>query len=231
MHEGHRQRLIAKLVDGKTLLSDHEVLEILLFYAIPRKNVNELAHKLITTFGSLQGCFEADYGSLLTVDGVGPKTATLIVTLSEISKRAKDGGNKSPVIFSFDGCKQMLIDSFRGAQEEKFVAFFLDKQGRIILRKIFCSHSDNMVNFDIGELLKGAVSRKPHSVVLCHNHLSGNCAPSYSDDKATEQIYFSLKVSNIVLLDHIIIADNKAFSYRATDRLDAIIKRVNKLMF
>ena len=94
MHEGHRQRLISKLIEGKTLLSDHEILEILLFYAIPRKNVNELAHKLITAFGSLQGCLDADYDSLLTVDGVGPKTATLIVTFGEILKRVNSSEDK-----------------------------------------------------------------------------------------------------------------------------------------
>ena len=231
MHEGHRQRLISKLTDGKSLLSDHEILEILLFYAIPRKNVNELSHRLINTFGSLLGVFEADYDSLLTVEGVGEKTAAFLVTLGEIGKRSKECKNKTPIIYSFDACKQLLIDSYRGAQEEKFVALFLDKQGRVILRKIFCSHSDNMVSFDISDFLKGVISRKPHSVVLCHNHLSGNPTPSFSDDKATEQIYASLKLHNVILNDHIIIAGEKAFSYRATDRLALIAKKINNALF
>ena len=138
---------------------------------------------------------------------------------------------KNLQIFSFDSCKQLLIDSFRGAQEEKFLALFLDKRGKIVFRKIFCSHSDNMVNFDISDLLKGALTRKPNSVILCHNHLSGSVTPSFSDDKATEQIYFSLKLNNITLDDHIIVSGDNAFSYRSSDRLSSIIKKVNRIMF
>lgn len=231
MHEGHRQRLISKLIEGNTLLSDHEILEILLFYSIPRKNVNELAHRILDNFGTLKACLEADYHSLLVIKGVGHKTATFLVTIGEIFKRSMIDKNQLPTIFNYDNCKKMLIDSFKPFEEEKFVAFYLNKQGEIILRKIFCSHSDNMVNIDIGELLKGTLVKKPHSVVICHNHLSGNCKPSYSDDRATEKIYLSLKLNNITLYDHIIIADDNAYSYRAGDRLDSVVKNVSGIIY
>ncbi len=231
MHEGHRQRLIDKLINGKNILSDHEILEILLFFAIPRKNVNELSHKLLNEFGSLNGCLDANFRALCSIDGVGTKTAALLITVFEIHRRCNEQKDKLPIIFSFDGCKQMLVDSFRGSTEEKFVAFFLDKKGRILLRKIFCSHSHNSVTFDTQEFLKGVTARNPHSVVVCHNHLSGNCEPSYYDDKATEQLYFSLKLVNITLSDHIIVADENTFSYRTTDRLASIIKKVDQIMF
>jgi DNA repair protein RadC len=228
MHEGHRERLISKLIEGNTLLSDHEVLEILLFYSIPRKNVNELAHKLITTFGSLSNCLNADYNSLMSVDGVGHKTATFLVTLSEIQSRIRMQNNNLPSIFSFDSCKQLLINSFRGLKEEKFGALFLDKQGKIIYRKLFSSHSDFSVTVDVAELLKGVLSRKPHSVILCHNHISGNPTPSEIDDKSTQKIYTILKLNDIALYDHIIVSDDKAYSYRVYDRLDDIKKKVDQ---
>lgn len=228
MHEGHRERLISKLIEGNTLLSDHEVLEILLFYAIPRKNVNELAHKLISTFGSLSNCLNADYNSLMSVDGVGHKTATFLVTLSEIQSRIRMQNNNLPSIFSFDSCKQLLINSFRGLKEEKFGALFLDKQGKIIYRKLFSSHSDFSVTVDVAELLKGVLSRKPHSVILCHNHISGNPTPSEIDDKSTQKIYTILKLNDIALYDHIIVSDDKAYSYRVYDRLDDIKKKVDQ---
>ena len=231
MHEGHRERLISKLIEGNTILSDHEVLEILLFYSIPRKNVNELAHRILDNFGSLKGCFSADYSALMTIEGVGHKTASFLVTLGEIFHRMEEDKHQLPTIFSYDSCKQVLIDSFKPFTEEKFVAFYLNKSGEIILRKIFSSHSDNMVNIDMSELLKGTLVKKPHSVVICHNHLSGNSKPSYSDDKATEKIYISLKLNNITLNDHIIVAGDKTFSYRASDRLEKIIKSVNNLLF
>lgn len=228
MHEGHRERLISKLIEGNTLLSDHEVLEILLFYSIPRKNVNELAHKLITTFGSLSNCLNVDYNSLMSVDGVGHKTATFLVTLSEIQSRIRMQNNNLPSIFSFDSCKQLLINSFRGLKEEKFGALFLDKQGKIIYRKLFSSHSDFSVTVDVAELLKGVLSRKPHSVILCHNHISGNPTPSEIDDKSTQKIYTILKLNDIALYDHIIVSDDKAYSYRVYDRLDDIKKKVDQ---
>jgi DNA repair protein RadC len=228
MHEGHRERLISKLIEGNTLLSDHEVLEILLFYSIPRKNVNELAHKLINTFGSLENCLTADYNTLLSIDGVGHKTAAFLVTIGEIQSRINNSNKKLPEIFSFDSCKQLLINSFRGLQEEKFGALFLDKQGKIIFRKFFSSHSDREVSVDVAELLKGTLTRKPHGVILCHNHTSGNPTPSDIDDKSTRKIYTVLKLNDIALLDHIIIANDKAYSYRVYDRLDPIMKKVDQ---
>lgn len=231
MHEGHRERLISKLNSANTSLSDHEILEILLFYAIPRKNVNELAHRLLDSFGSLQEVFNQPYDSLISIEGIGHKTATFFITLGEIMQRVDKNDKKPQVIFSYDGCKQLLIDSFRGATEEKFVAFFLDKKGQIIFRKIFCSHSENMVNFNLSELLKGVLAKKPHSVVVCHNHLSHSPRPSYADDVATGKIYLSLKLNGIILHDHIIVADNQTFSYHASDRMIDIIRNLGTITF
>ena len=154
-----------------------------------------------------------------------------IISANKLISIIAEEKNKMPAIFSFDGCKQMLINSFRGATEEKFVAFFLDKRGTILVRKIFSSHSANMVNFDLTDLLKGSLSKKPHSAVICHNHLSGNAKPSYCDDIATEKIMLTLKLSNVILYDHIIIAGENTFSYRSANRLDAIESKVNKIIY
>jgi DNA repair protein RadC len=231
MHEGHRERLISKLIANTDSLSSHEVLEILLFYSIPRKNTNGLAHKLLDTFGDLSGVFSANYDALIAVEGIGHKTATFLTTLKAINNRIEQEKPNAPVIYSYDSCKSMLINSFRGATEEKFVALFLNKNGMIITRKIFSSHSDNMVNFDLNELLKGVISMKPVSAVICHNHISGTPLPSYSDDKATEKIYLTLKLNNVVLYDHIIVSGDKTFSYRVSDRLSIVEKNISKLLY
>ena len=88
-----------------------------------------------------------------------------------------------------------------------------------------------MVNFDLSDLVKGVISKKPHSAVICHNHLSGNPKPSYSDDVATEKIMLSLKINNVILSDHIIISGDNAFSYRSANRLDGIESKVNKIIY
>ncbi len=231
MHEGHRERLISKLLEGNTILSDHEILEILLFYSIPRKNTNEQAHLILDNFGSLKACFSADHSALMAIEGIGHKTASFIVTLGEIFRRMEEDKHQLPIIFSYDGCKKILIDSFKHLSEEKFVALFLNKSGEIILRKIFSSHSDNMVNIDISDLLKGVLIKKPKSVVICHNHLSGINQPSFCDDNATAKIHLALKLNNITLSDHIIVAGNKTFSYRASDRLTTIINNIKEFLY
>ena len=88
--------------------------------------------------------------------------------------------------------------------------------------------SDFSVTVDVAELLKGVLSRKPHSVILCHNHISGNPTPSEIDDKSTQKIYTILKLNDIALYDHIIVSDDKAYSYRVYDRLDDIKKKVDQ---
>ena len=90
MHEGHRKRLIQKLLDKKEVLSDHELLEILLFFAIPRKNVNEEAHRLIDDFGSLKNVLNVDADTLESVEGIGEKSAVFLSLIGEIYRRADE---------------------------------------------------------------------------------------------------------------------------------------------
>lgn len=230
MHEGHRSRMIDKVVENVDLLSDHEILEVLLFYAIPRKNVNEIAHKLLDSFGSLKNVLAADAYSLMCVDGVGKSTAAFFVSLSKCFSRVQNEKDKLPEIYSFESCKRQLISAFKNASEEKFLALFLDRNGKIILRKIFSSHSGFMVDINLDELIKGTLVKKPHSIVVCHNHLSGNVTPSFSDDRATEKICISLRLNNIILYDHIIVSDEKFYSYRADGKLESIIKNAELLV-
>lgn len=220
MHEGHRQRMIDKLLSDNSVLSDHELLEILLFYAIPRKNVNETAHKLLDMFGTLENVMNATETMLEEVDGIGKSSAAFFVVVNEIYKRIKDRPSKIPHLISYDVCRSYLIDTFRGLNEEKFIALFLNKQGYLVMRKIFCSHSEYSVNIDLTELQKGLAAKHPHSVVIAHNHLSGNPQPSEFDDDTTEKLTAILKLNHVILDDHIIVAGDQTYSYRTAGKLD-----------
>lgn len=230
MHEGHRKRMIDKLLFNKEALTDHELLEILLYYCIPRKNVNETAHRLLESFGSLKNVLQADQAALCAVDGIGEHSAAFFITLNEIQSRIHDDANRIPELISYESCKSYLINSFRGLKEEKFIALFLSKTGEVLYRKIFCSHSEYMVNIDVSALFTGLPLRKPASVIISHNHLSGKAVPSASDDDATEKIYLSLKLNKISLNDHIIVADENTYSYRASGRLDEIKRRMSLVL-
>lgn len=227
VHKGHRERQTEKILQ-KNKLSNHEILEILLFYAIPRKDVNELAHSLLNSFGSLKRVFEADAEMLKSVKGVGDRTAAFLIAIGRCIDICAHENEPLPQRFSYDDFKPSLIAAFKPFSEEKFVAFYLDTKGKILLRKIFSNHSPSYVEIKTDELLKGVFSVGASAVVVCHNHLSGDPNPSYSDDRATAAICGSLLSTGVRLADHIIVAGENTFSYRASGRLDKIDARIQE---
>lgn len=227
MHEGHRKRMLDKLLSDTDVLTDHELLEILLFYAIPRKNVNETAHNMLDALGTLSNVMNSDAQTLTDIEGVGERTAAFIVAINKIYTRAKEDIGKNPILISYDSCRKYLIDTFRGLNEEKFLALFLNKQGVLVMRKTFSSHSEYTVNIDLSELQKGIAAKKPNSVIIAHNHLSGNPKPSVLDDETTEKLTAILKLNNVILSDHIIVAGDKTYSYRSAGKLDKYYRNMD----
>lgn len=229
MHEGHRERMLKKLLSNSDL-SDHELLEILLFYAIPRKNVNELAHSILNSFGDIRKVFAADGAALKSIEGVGDRTAAFLITIGKCMRVCEEKGFKTLPKFSYEDFKKPLIAAFKPFTEEKFVAFYLDACGNTVLRKIFSSHSSSFVEIDTRELVKGVLLTEPKSVVVCHNHLSGDVSPSYSDDKATRQIYAALRFHGVRLSDHIIVCGEKTYSYNSDGKLLKIIDEIEQII-
>ncbi len=229
MHEGHRERMIKKLLSDSEL-SDHELLEILLFYSIPRKNVNETAHEILNAFGDIRKVFNADEAALKSVNGVGERTAAFLVTIGKCMRICEEKSFDIPPKFCYEDFKKPLIAAFKPFTEEKFAAFYLDASGNTMLRKIFSSHSSSFVEIDTRDLIKGVLLSKPKSVVICHNHLSGETKPSYSDDKATKQIHIALRLQGVNLVDHIIVSGEKTYSYNASGRLNNILSDVERLI-
>lgn len=227
MHEGHRKRMICKLLSNDEVLTDHELLEILLFYAVPRKNVNGTAHNLLDTFGTLANVMSSDAAALMNVEGMGEKTAAFIVAIEKIYRRMQDSPERLPQLISYDVCRKYLVDTFRGLTEEKFIALFLNKQGFLVMRKVFSSHSEFTVNIDLSELQKGIAAKKPHSVIIAHNHLSGSPSPSICDDETTEKLTAVLKLNGVILNDHIIVSGDDTYSYRTAGKIDKYRRNVN----
>lgn len=226
MHEGHRRRLIDKFMVKRETISDHELLEIILFYAIPRKNTNEISHNLLDSFGSLDNIFKSDAETLTSVEGIGMKTAEYLTAIGYLFERSSNKKTKLPELLNFETCKPVLKSAFKNASSEFFIALFLDKDGNFIFRKTFCSHLTNKVEIDLNELVKGVNSLKPDKVIISHNHLSGIVNPSEYDDKATMDIYNCLSLFKIKLADHIIVSNNSFYSYYSSGRLDSLIRKL-----
>ncbi len=222
-HEGHRERMTEKFISAQSAMPDHEILEILLFYAIPRKDTNELAHKLIRTFGSLENVLTKTPKELMVVDGIGKRTATYLSVIGEANKRINLVEKKNlKARISFDQYKREFIDYFANSTAESFLFLLLDKKFNEITRLTFSNGDEGYVNVDSPELSKTIAMNKPVYLIAVHNHPSGNPNPSKNDDISTRKLYILCQVHGVTLADHIIVAKNLAYSYKSALRLEYI---------
>ena len=215
VHDGHRQRVKARyLKEGLDAFEEHQVLEMLLFYSIPMKDTNELAHKMIQEFGSLAGLFEANPIDISKRCEVSENTAILISLIPSLSRRYFKGkwGDK-PVLNSSSKAGEYAISLFAGRTYEAFFVICLDTQTRII-------HADLVHEGTIDEapvyprmIVESALRHKANSVVLAHNHPGGGLQPSKADIEITKRITAALEAISISIMDHIIVAGDKYVSF------------------
>ncbi len=229
LHDGHRERLIKKFVDNPDGFLDHELLEILLFQFIPRKNTNDIAHRLLQTFGSLNKIFTASVKELTTVNGIGEKTAISITMLGKVFKRL-NFSNEVPFFeaFSFATAQKDFIKLFHGVWKEQTFIILFDKKNKYITHVSFDSNSSTETSVDKSLLVNAIALNKPSFIIMVHNHPSGNPEPSFNDDKATAIINDICDLMGVAFHDHVIVAGDKTFSYFHTHRLEEAITAYGK---
>lgn len=224
MHEGHRQRMYEKIIGGDSLY-DHELLEILLFNAFPRKNTNPLAHALLDAFGSLAGVFSADFKQLITVDGVGKNVALYIKCVGECIGRIKQNNTPAVVLKTYDDFKRFTVIRLRGKTEEVVEFYCLEKSGKIKRIFTYSCEDRNRVELDTDSINHILALAEPYALLIAHNHLSGSSEPSADDDVFTAKIQLICSSNNVVLYDHCIYAtDENVYSYFASGKIDKIRK-------
>ncbi|MDE5667295.1 MAG: hypothetical protein K2I29_03550 [Clostridia bacterium] len=222
MHEGHRKRMYEKLKTDAGIC-DHELLEILLYNALPRKNTNPIAHKLIEAFGSLAGVFEADVEQLTEIDGVGENVALFIKCVAECNKRTKTQSAGVAVLKNYDEFKKFVVARMRGNSKEVLEIYFLTKGGKVKRVSSFTDEERGKVEVDSNKITAIIAKEKPYGLLVAHNHLSGNAAPSVSDDRFTGELQLMCSMNNVVLYDHCIYAsDNNIYSYFESGKIEAI---------
>ena len=207
VHAGHRERLRKLFMDvDESSLSDQQIFELLLFYAIPRADTNVTAHNLLNTFGSISGILNARFDHLKNVEGIGDISAILIKLIPERMRRAniKDE-NRYTIVSSLDEIGKHFIKLF--AYEEKEVAslVLINKNRRIIsthrLKFMLGKNGDSALD----EILSICVNARPHTVVLAHLHPDGCKVPSRSDELFTYNLKNSLEALRIMLMEHFVI--------------------------
>ena len=225
MHEGHRQRMLERLESAEGSLQEHELLEILLFNAIPRKNTNELAHRLLSAFGSLRAVLGAEMAELKAVPGVGESTAAYLRIIGIFYARAQLKEPELPSAFSFAAFRPFLIERFEGAREEYVELYSLDGKDCVKTVRRFSSEKSFQASVDPKEISRFLVEAKPAAMVAVHNHITGPATPSREDDDFTAQLEILCSMHNVSLRDHIICSPEGVYSYFLSGKLNELSAR------
>ena len=218
MHEGHRNRILERAEKGE--LQDHELLEVILFNPIPRKNTNEIAHSLLATFGSLQNVLSADGAELMRVEGVGAHTAQYLACVGELIRRVGVERTPAPEAFNFSNFSAVVRERFGGLKVEVVDIFCLEKNDRIKHTARLTSEEDERAEVSMDEIGRVFLDHAPHAVVVAHNHPNAPCCPSLQDDRFTAQLQLLCSLNKVKLRDHIIVGTDGMYSYFAHGRLE-----------
>lgn len=208
IHDGHREKVRARfLTAGLDAFADHEALELLLYYAIPRRDTNPIAHSLMERYGSLSAVLEAPVEDLRKVEGVGESAAILLRLVPQLSRRARLADVQETVLNSTERAGTYLLELFSGLSREVLYQLCLDQKGKLLACKRLSEGSANNTDLNIRLLMENAILTSASAVILSHNHPSGIALPSRDDINTTEQARTALKTIGVKLADHIIVAD------------------------
>ncbi len=223
-HEGHRQRMKERfLQDGLAHFSGHEVLELLLFYALPYRNTNDLGHRLEQSFGSLSKVLEADYRDLLKVEGVTPHVATLIAFCGQLARRyQREQYAMGTVLYDAPAMGQYLLPWFSGMKDESVVLMSMDNRYKVLNTTRVFEGSVNSTQFSLRGAVHQVLRDNATLVVMAHNHPNGHALPSNADLDTTERFAKVLRELNVRLIDHLIISDDDFVSFKDSGFLPEI---------
>ena len=210
IHDGHRQRLKDRFrQEGLDKFDEIQVLELLLFYAIPQRDTNPLAHRLLDHFGSLAQVLEAPVEELEKISGVGANAATLLTLTTALARYYMvNRGTQTAILTSTEMCGDYLLPHFVGRRNETVFLLCLDAKCKVLCCKEVGEGSVNSASVPIRRIVEMALSMNATSVVLAHNHPSGLALPSGEDVQTTRRLAVALDAVDITLADHIVVADD-----------------------
>ena len=213
---GHRKRIKGKYeksgIDGWL---DYEVLELILSYAIPRKDTKPIAKELLSRFKTINGVLNADPKDLTAISGISIHTAVFLSFLKDVVVLcAKDELHNRDLLASPQVVYDYLKVSLKGAVDEEFKMLFLDNRNQLIAVETFETGTVNRSVVYPRKVVERALYNHASGVIIAHNHPAGTLQPSQDDSTITNAIKTALETVDIVLLDHIIIGGNSYFSFK-----------------
>ena len=209
-HKDHRSRLRARFInEGLNSFPNHNILELLLFYSIPRKDTNELAHQLIEKFGSLAAVFDADYNQLVNTEGVGENTAVLLKLVPCLARAyLMDKETRYPNFSDLHKLGSYLVNYFVGCTSERFVAVLLNNNIEMIDMVVISEGVVNRTSASPRKVIEAALHRNAAFIVIAHNHPDGDSRPSEDDLSLTKVFSDVCSTMEIPLVEHIVVGGN-----------------------
>ena len=215
--EGHRARLRARLLAaGPESLADHELLEMVLFLALPRRDTKPVARALIARFGSFAAAIAAPAAELVTVEGMGKAAAAALRTVQAAAVRlVRAELSDRPVLANWDALLAYLTASLARERVEQFRVLFLDNRNRLLADEAQARGTVNHTPVYPREVVKRALELHATALILVHNHPSGDPTPSRDDVLMTRQVAKAAEALSIVLHDHVVVGNGRSVSFRA----------------
>lgn len=213
-HDGHRKRLRTRFLErGPEALQDAEILELLLFYALPRQDTYPIAEALLDHFGTIAAVLDASRSDLKAVAGIGDAAAALLYLINPLAKRyLLSRSVRGAALTTTQACGEYLLPYFFGAKEELVYVLCLNARCEVLGCQLIQRGGLNSASFSVRSVVEAAIGFNANSVVLAHNHTSGVALPSQADYEATRCVRDILTPLDILLADHIIVADNDFIS-------------------
>lgn len=218
IHAGHRERLRQRFSEnGFDGFQQHEILEFVLGYAIPQKDLNPLAHELIDRFGSLSGVFDASADDLKKVNGIGDYSATLLSMMPGLFRVYSDSKNLKSALYTPEQIGEFLKPKFLGFKHEMIYGIFMDNKCSVLKHCRLSEGSAISVPLCTRKICEIAFQTGATAVVIAHNHPNGIPLPSKEDIINTSNLSSCLKCFDISLVDHLIFGDDDFVSLASSE--------------
>jgi DNA repair protein RadC len=216
---GHRERLRARLLKvGREALEDYELLELLLAYAIPRKDTKPIAKRLIECFGSFAAVLDQSAVRLGKVEGIGPQAATLLVAIrSAMVRYYEQGVEQAEALAGPEDVAEFVRGRLGAEPREYLMILCLNDANRLVHHAVVIEGTVDRAPFYPREILKAALLHDATALILVHNHPSGDPTPSENDRRITRKLEALAAEFDIRVHDHLVVTPRKAFSLKKGD--------------
>ena len=222
LHANHRSRMRKRFFENSLNgFADHEVLEMLLYYCYPRRDTNEIAHRFIKEYGSLHNLFEADPKDIMNRCNTTESVAVLLSLIPKVANLYfRSRWNKEALVFNDpQTVGEYAISLFVGRTNEVFYIFCLDSGRKLKNISLIAEGTLDETPVYPRQIVSEAMKHQATALVLAHNHPGGTCKPSRKDVESTRQIVEGLRFLGIRILDHIIVAGDRYYSFASQDKI------------